>query len=384
MLVLRGVLAITLLASAASCRTDIPIDGPYGGDAQGGSPGTGGAGGTCGDGVINGSEECEGQNFGGVDCTAYGYVNPTGLVCEGCAIDPSGCMATCGNGVLEPDEGCDDGNNISGDGCTADCFAEEDACDTAIPVTLAPGTQSFFGELGGLPLYTPTAGASCSPGAGTGPEVVYAVGVTEQGHVTAYLPSASTNFDTILYSRASCAQQSSQLTCHDNDAGAGAGEVVSTWLEPGEMVYIFVDTAGAAVGAYELLLDLSRGGNCGDVPPVTIEGTRPVELLGRISSLSDDAQSANCNPSGTGPDAVWAFTFPNGDDYQIDLETSSFDSVAHLRSSCEDPFSEIECDSPSGSDDSSVSIAASAGQTAYFWVDSVDTQSGPYTVTITH
>jgi len=30
----------------------------------------------------------------------------------------------CGNGVVEPPEGCDDGNNVSGDGCTADCVPE--------------------------------------------------------------------------------------------------------------------------------------------------------------------------------------------------------------------------------------------------------------------
>jgi cysteine-rich repeat protein len=30
----------------------------------------------------------------------------------------------CGNDALNGDEGCDDGNNIDGDGCAADCVAE--------------------------------------------------------------------------------------------------------------------------------------------------------------------------------------------------------------------------------------------------------------------
>jgi cysteine-rich repeat protein len=29
--------------------------------------------------------------------------------------------STCGNGEIEPPEACDDGNNVSGDGCAADC-----------------------------------------------------------------------------------------------------------------------------------------------------------------------------------------------------------------------------------------------------------------------
>lgn len=390
MLLLRRAAAVALLSVSCGARSDLPVDGSYQGqggfDGPGGfaPQGGGGEGGICGDGVINGGEECDGQDLGGLDCTDFGYVQPAGLACENCIIDPDGCQAVCGNSTLEPGEGCDDGNTISGDGCTSDCFSEEDACNLAIPVTLNAGSQSFFGELGGGTNHTPILGASCTAGAGAGPEVVYEVSVTEQGHVTAYLPSAGTSFNTILYSRLSCSQQSSQLSCHDNDAGAGSGEVVSAWLEPGETVFIFVDTGGAAVGSYELVLDLSRGGNCGDVAPVTIEGTRPLELLGRISSLSDDAQANGCSGAGTGPDAVWGFTFTDSDTYDINLQTSAFNSVSHIRSSCEDPFSEIACDSPGGTNDSGVSLSASGGQTRIFWVDSVDTQSGPYTISITH
>lgn len=391
MLVLRRAAAVALLSLSCGARTDLPVDGAD--DGQGGfdgpggfgpTGGFGGEGGLCGDGLINGNEECDGQNLGGLDCTAFGFADPAGLVCDGCNLDEDGCHPTCGNFVLEPTEGCDDGNTINGDGCTSDCFSEEDACNLAIPVTLAPGTQSFFGALGGGANHAPTLGASCQAGAGAGPEAVYQVSVTEQGHVTAYLPSAGTGFNTVLYSRLTCSQQSSQLSCHDNDAGAGAGEVVSTWLEPGETVFLFVDTGGAAVGDYELVLDLSRGGSCADVPPVTIEGTRPIELLGRISSLADDASANGCSGAGTGPDAVWAFTFADDDTYAIQLQTSAFNSVSHIRSSCEDSGSEIACDSPGGTDNSGVSLSANANQTRFFWVDSVDTQAGPYTVLITH
>lgn len=35
-----------------------------------------------------------------------------------------GCTAVCGNGTVDPGEECDDNNNVSGDGCSADCMAE--------------------------------------------------------------------------------------------------------------------------------------------------------------------------------------------------------------------------------------------------------------------
>lgn len=38
-------------------------------------------------------------------------------VCQGAVCVPTGC----GNGKLEGDEACDDGNNVGGDGCSADC-----------------------------------------------------------------------------------------------------------------------------------------------------------------------------------------------------------------------------------------------------------------------
>ncbi len=50
-----------------------------------------------------------------------GGVCPAGLKC-GHAGERAVCVAvTCGNGRLDPGEACDDGNNVSGDGCPADC-----------------------------------------------------------------------------------------------------------------------------------------------------------------------------------------------------------------------------------------------------------------------
>ena len=68
----------------------------------------------CGNGVIDVNmsgmpiEECDdGNNVSGDGCSS---------ICED---EP-----VCGDGMLEPPELCDDGNTMSGDGCASDCLPE--------------------------------------------------------------------------------------------------------------------------------------------------------------------------------------------------------------------------------------------------------------------
>lgn len=66
--------------------------------------------GVCGDGILspNNGEECDdGNNVDGDGCSAN------------CKL-----TAVCGNGKLEAGEECDDGNTASGDGCSATCRKE--------------------------------------------------------------------------------------------------------------------------------------------------------------------------------------------------------------------------------------------------------------------
>ena len=98
----------------------------------------------CGDGVVEGEEQCDDGNLvSGDGCSAQcklegcgnGIVDiALGERCDdGNTEDGDGCSADCrtnercGNGILDADLGevCDDGNNASGDGCSADCLSEE-------------------------------------------------------------------------------------------------------------------------------------------------------------------------------------------------------------------------------------------------------------------
>lgn len=77
---------------------------------------------TCGDGRIDGSEECDDDNNeDGDGCSSLCREEP-GWVCTG---EPSQCNFTCGNGKLDEGEVCDDGNLNNGDGCSASCKIEE-------------------------------------------------------------------------------------------------------------------------------------------------------------------------------------------------------------------------------------------------------------------
>lgn len=91
----------------------------------------------CGNGMLEGYEECDdGNTVDGDGCTRHcarevcgnGVLDP-GEECDdgntnlGDGCSPTCRVETCGNGVLEADEACDDGNRIGGDGCAADCAA---------------------------------------------------------------------------------------------------------------------------------------------------------------------------------------------------------------------------------------------------------------------
>ncbi len=111
----------------------------------------------CGDGIVNGDEQCDDGNLvDGDACTASCTLRcgqnlecPNGLVCLGeecseCSsslqCDTGFCvdgrcrqaLPLCGNGVREAGEACDDGNADNGDACTVGCLlAINQACEAS-------------------------------------------------------------------------------------------------------------------------------------------------------------------------------------------------------------------------------------------------------------
>jgi cysteine-rich repeat protein len=76
----------------------------------------------CGDGVVNGAETCDdGNPVSGDGCSSACAVE-AGFVCLGAT--PSVCKATCGDGLKVGSEQCDDTNTTNGDGCSSACAVE--------------------------------------------------------------------------------------------------------------------------------------------------------------------------------------------------------------------------------------------------------------------
>ncbi len=73
----------------------------------------------CGDGAVDVAlgEQCDcgsaGQTVAG--CLGPNAMDPGAMCRTDCK------LARCGDGVVDPEEVCDDGNNVAGDGCRADC-----------------------------------------------------------------------------------------------------------------------------------------------------------------------------------------------------------------------------------------------------------------------
>lgn len=81
----------------------------------------------CGNNTLEPGEICDGTDLGGQDCTTFGFDGGT-LQCNGAcnSFDTSLCFnnPVCGNSSIETGEQCDDGNTTNGDGCSSTCQLE--------------------------------------------------------------------------------------------------------------------------------------------------------------------------------------------------------------------------------------------------------------------
>ena len=71
----------------------------------------------CGNGIVQPGEQCEPPNTNTCDASCHTVEFPVEFPVE-----------FCGDEILESNEECDDGNTVSGDGCSSDCRIEGSAC----------------------------------------------------------------------------------------------------------------------------------------------------------------------------------------------------------------------------------------------------------------
>lgn len=201
------------------------------------------------------------------------------------ALDISLTAPACGDGVLNPDEDCDDGNTVSGDGCTSTCLVETtslfDECpgEPAVLVGNPASLTLSANTVGNSDDYAPTPGGSCGNIAPGGRDRVYRVTPDSSGTLTATVglgPNCTGNvcetqggfdpgcWDYVLWATGpseaapypECGDNSLQLGC--SDSNALGPEALSFPVEGGKSYFIVVDGYGDySSGAFNLCLELN-------------------------------------------------------------------------------------------------------------------------------
>ena len=86
----------------------------------------------CGNGMVDPGEQCDdGNRMSGDGCSALCQIECTEWC--GCGLNTCIISTVCGDGVLSPNEGCDDGNQRSGDGCPGNCSSPETGWSCPVP-----------------------------------------------------------------------------------------------------------------------------------------------------------------------------------------------------------------------------------------------------------
>ena len=77
---------------------------------------------TCGNGTKAGTETCDDGNIVSGDGCSTSCTVESGYTCN--TATPNVCSTVCGDGIVAGSEGCDDGGTTSGNGCSATCTVE--------------------------------------------------------------------------------------------------------------------------------------------------------------------------------------------------------------------------------------------------------------------
>lgn len=180
-----------------------------------------------------------------------------------------------------------------------------------------------------------TLSASCAEGAA--PEMVYSFTLTERAQVSARIESTH---DGVLYIQRECGQPSSEAGCND-DAPDTSHSRVDAVLDPGTY-FVVVDGYGGNRGTYTLLLSTAPGQPIGQVcadAPVLSAGS-PVQ--GSTVGQADNFR-ATCGNGAQSPDRVYRLEVPQASRVRVSQQTMHHDGVLHVRRSCDDAATELQC-----------------------------------------
>lgn len=342
---------------------------------------------SCGNKKLELGEDCDGTDFGGQTCQDFDFSKPGNLTCLDCALGTASCVATCGDGEQEPGEACDDGDEESGDGCSASCELEVPAggsCDDPIEVVLNSASTVSGSTWGGEDVAPSTV---CSGSVSGEDNHVVAVTTPSAGFVTARLVPEGTAFDSVLYVQSVCGEALTTEVCSDfyqlGVSGTESGEVVSYYSDVGETYYVVIDSFLAGQGGdYQLALTLSPGG-C--MKPVKIElpdASGAAHVVGTTSAGKSN-QQASCGGQ-QAKEVIYEVTPANGLIFSaVEFEPmTGFDTVLYAKSVCGNGTSDLACEDLEGDGGEAVEVVSGAGQSRLIIVDGGPSQSGKFAMCI--
>lgn len=172
----------------------------------------------------------------------------------------------CGDGKVDTNEACDDGNNDPNDGCGSDCRKIEgdptsgNGCATGHSIDVwqgqtvnGSGSTNTYGNA-----WTKT-GTSCSVSSSdlnAAPEHIYKVTAHAAGTLKVVVTPEAT-FNVQVEARTACADPATQgSNMCANLGSAGAAETMQFAVTSGQVVYVGVDGALNAKGAYTFTMQI--------------------------------------------------------------------------------------------------------------------------------
>lgn len=179
----------------------------------------------CGDGWLDGSEACDPPD--GLHCSPEcAWICGDGTIQSGEECDPPDGVAcdascqiiiVCGNGAVQEGEQCDDGNVLGGDGCSATCqFEYHDNCFQAGLVS--DGIYSF--DTSAANVDGPAHEACSTPGGYTYFDIWYRVAPSCTGDMTVSLCNSSFDTNLLIYEGCTCPVTDDELlACADSGCG---------------------------------------------------------------------------------------------------------------------------------------------------------------------
>jgi len=170
----------------------------------------------------------------------------------------SGMGEVCGDAVLEGSEQCDDGNAVSGDGCSATCQLESAAGCPGMAIPISKGQKvDVMGSTAGAPdtfIGAATGGiGNCINGSWVGADVIYRVEPKENGNLTVTADIGYSN--SYLHVRSQCpGTPTEQLACEYRPTPG-----ILSWTLPvsqDAVYYVAVDTFNSSSGPFTVTFAL--------------------------------------------------------------------------------------------------------------------------------